>query len=172
MTHLQEKIHDLLALTKEGFDLLYVSDQIEKEIEINNRKIEKESYDLGFKNGQKTANLQKSILHNAGIAICLLSVLWICFWGADSCSKNSMAVDKQNELKKKAAEPDINNIIKACSQGDYATCKNGWLKYNTKEYTKTSGWVDHNLTCQTFEEVYYNKTHTPLVLTNPYMNNK
>jgi hypothetical protein len=165
MTPFQEKIHNLLSLTKEGFDLLYVSDQIEKEIEINNRKIEKESYDLGFKNGQKTANLQKSILHNAGIAVCLSSVLWICFWGADSCNKNSMAFDKQNELKKKATESDINNIIKACSQGDYATCKNGWLKYNTGEYTDRA---EHNLTCQTFEEAYYNKTHTPLVLTNPY----
>jgi len=161
----KQNLHNALLIFKDGVDLLVVSDQIETIIEDEKKISNKEGYDegyaIGYENGMRA---DKAITGVAGVGICLLALGWI-IGGIKGCNESNhqnalLSIKRQEQMK-----PKIESYIKACSDGDYSTCRTGWLEFNTDEYQSYNG---RYATCSSFEEAYYNKTHSMLVLTGGY----
>lgn len=143
MTNFQEKLHNIISLYQDGFNLLTVSDEIEKMVDEHTSTVQKEAYEKGFRDGKSSIAFVETYLVPAFRGLC--AILFFCWviTCAQSCIK-----DKQKQ--RESDQKEITATLKACSDGDYTTCRQGWLKFKDQ-----SDLYYSNPTCQSFEEAYF-----------------
>ena len=168
MTNFQQKLHEILALYKDGINILTISDDIEREVDNYCKSLEDKAYKDGFDEGKKSVDKFSRFFEVFPIVLGVVLALFAFAWIMSSFS--GCEADMQKERNAKIAKreqyvPEINATLKACSDGDFTGCRQGWLKFNTDEFIKDEGpYSRSNNTCQSFEEAYYNKTKSMLIL--------
>jgi hypothetical protein len=154
MDKFKESLDSILILYRDNVDLLTISSSIEdlfKEYseQINKseiKKSEKIGYDKGFKCGLFATSVTQFV-----IMIFVLAGLFCTIKGCnDSYAQQNIR---------------FNYILGECTKGNYSICRSGWSEFNTSSNQTNEGlWNVANEFCYSFEETYYRKTKSPLIL--------